>query len=414
MTDEGALRARLVRRNTRLLIAAQATLNGIVATFFTLGVIAIVDFTGRERWGGVFLALFNLAAAGSALLTGRLMDRAGRRPGLIGGYGILIAAGIGGALAVEASSTWALLAIAVPFGIGFGAAQLGRLAAADMVPSERRGRAVGFVVAAGTIGAILGAPVAAGIERATGSSALPWLVIPVLAALGLLAVASLRPDPRDLAYRDETVSPSTAPRRGLHELIRLPPFRAAVVAIGVAQTSMVAVMGITPVILDDYGASGYVIAIVIGVHMAGMFALAPVAGYLLDTYGRRLGLLVGATLAAGGALLGSFTDATALIGVGMFVVGLGWSACYLGATAVISDVTTPEERGGALGFADLVTSAASAAGALSAGFVLEASGIAVVGTIMAALLVPVLLLVLPLRESSPGHWVVGRTAGARA
>jgi MFS family permease len=410
VTVQDATRARLVRRNTLLLVGAQATLNGIVATFFTLGVIAIVDLTGGERWGGIFLALYNVSAAGSALLTGRLMDRLGRRPGLAGGYAMLIVCGVGGAFAVHAGSTWALLAVAIPFGIGFGAAQLGRLAAADMVPSERRGRAVGFVVAAGTVGAIAGAPVAAGIERATGSDALPWLVIPVLGALGLLAVLSLRPDPRDLAYREPTLE-SGQPRRGLGELVRLPPFRAAVVAIGVAQASMVAVMGISPVVLDDYGASSFVIAIIIGVHMAGMFALAPVAGYLLDTYGRRPGLLFGAVLAAAGALLGSFTEATALIGLGMFVVGLGWSACFLGATAVISDITRPEERGGALGFADLVTSASSAAGALAGGFVLEASGVAVVGVIMATLLVPVLFLVLPLRESSPGRWALAKAGG---
>lgn len=403
MIDAGETRARLVRRNTLLLVAAQATLNGIVATFFTLGVVAIVDLTGHERWGGIFLALYNVSAAVSALLTGRLMDRLGRRPGLAGGYAMLIACGIGGALAVHAGSTWALLAAAVPFGIGFGAAQLGRLAAADMVPSARRGRTIGFVVAAGTVGAIAGAPVAAGIERATGSGSLAWLVIPVLGALGLLAALSLRPDPRDLAYR-EPDEETGLPRRGLLELVRLPPFRAAVVAIGVAQASMVAVMGVAPVILDDYGASSFVIAIVIGVHMAGMFALAPFAGYLLDAYGRRPGLLAGAILAAAGALIGSFTEATALIGLGLFVVGLGWSACFLGATAVISDITRAEERGGALGFADLVTSASSAVGALAGGFVLEASGIAVVGVIMATLLVPVLMLVVPLREPSPGRW----------
>lgn len=410
MTERLETRDALVRRNTLLLVGAQATLNGIVATFFTLGVVAVVDLAGRERWGGIFLALFNLAAAGSALATGRLMDRLGRRPGLAGGYSILLLSGIGGALAVQAGSTWALLGVAVPFGVGFGAAQLGRLAAADMVPSERRGRAVGVVVSAGTVGAIAGAPVAAGIERATGSSALPWLVVPVLAALGLLAVTALRPDPRDLAYREPALE-TGQPRRPVSELVRLPPFLAAVVAIGVAQASMVAVMGVSPIVLDDYGASSFVIAIVIGVHMAGMFALAPVAGYLLDAYGRRRGLLSGAVLAAAGALLGSFTETTALIGLGMFVVGLGWSACFLGATAVISDVTRPEERGGALGFADLVTSASSATGALAGAFVLEASGIAVVGIIMAALLVPVLFLVLPLREPSPGRWAVARASG---
>jgi MFS family permease len=406
-------RQALVRRNTILLVAAQAALMGVGATFFTLAVVAIVDMTGAERWGGILLALFNACAAASALLVGRLMDRVGRRPGLTLGYGLLAAAGVGGAFAVWAESPWALLAIAVPFGAGFGAAQLGRLAAADMVPSARRGRIVGLVVSAGTIGAIAGSPVVAGIEELTGSRAAPWLLVPAFAALGLCAVRALRPDPRDLAVFEDEHAPD-GPARSLRELLRLAPFRAAIAAIGVAQTAMVAVMGITPVVIDEYGGSSLSIAVVISVHMAGMFAVAPVIGVLLDRYGRRPGLLAGSVLAGGGALLGSFTEVTPLIGVGMFLVGLGWSACFLGATAVISDLTRPEERGGALGFTDLLTSAASAGGALAGGFVLEAAGIFVVGVAMAALMVPVLLLVLPLHEPRPGRWAVPATAAADA
>ena len=100
-----------------------------------------------------------------------------------------------------------------------------------------------------------------------------------------------------------------------------------------------------------------------------------------------------------------------LIGVGLFLVGLGWSACDLGATAAISDLTTPAERGGALGFTDLVTSLAAAVGALAGGFVLESSGIAVVGIAMAVLMIPALALVAPLREPSPGRWAVPEPTG---
>ena len=103
----------LVRRNTILLVIAQGALLAMSATFFTLAVVAIVDLTDRERWGGVLLAIFNASAAVSALLVGRLMDRVGRRPGLAIGYTLFGLAGIGGALAVSAGSSWALLAMAV-------------------------------------------------------------------------------------------------------------------------------------------------------------------------------------------------------------------------------------------------------------------------------------------------------------
>ena len=96
----------------------------------------------------------------------------------------------------------------------------------------------------------------------------------------------------------------------------------------------------------------------------------------------------------------------------MTLVGLGWAACYLGATAVVADLTTAEERGTALGASDLFTSLAAAAGVLASGFVLESAGLGLVGIVMAGLMVPVVLLVLPLREPSPGHWATraGRIA----
>ncbi len=404
-------RESLVRRNTILLVIAQGALLAMSATFFTLAVVAIVDLTDHERWGGILLAIFNVSAAISALLVGRLMDRVGRRPGLAIGYALFGVAGIGGALAVSAGSTWGLLVMAVPFGAGLGAGLLGRVAVADMYPSALRGRMVGIVVAAGTLGAIFGAPIVAAIEAITGSDVAPWFLIPALGCIGLGAVLALRPDPRELAIQEEKPE-DRAPGRRLGELLRLPPFRAAIIAIGVAQTAMVAVMGVTPVVIDQNGGSALAIALVISFHMAGMFAIAPIIGVLLDRYGRRPGLLIGGVFSAVGAVLGSFTDATVLIGIGLFLVGLGWSACYLGATAAISDLTSPTERGGALGFTDLVTSLAAAVGALAGGFVLESSGIAVVGIAMAVLMIPALVLVFPLREPSPGRWAIPEPAAS--
>jgi MFS family permease len=403
MEPDGTRAAR-VRRNTIRLIVAQGALMSAIPIVFVLGVVAIVDLTDRERWGGVFLAEFNVAAAVTAILVGRLMDRVGRRPGLMLGYVLLGAGGIGAAIAVANASRWALLAMALPLGAGLGAGQLGRVAVADMYPSDQRGRQIGILIATGTVGAIAGPPLVAGIEAATGSDVAPWFLVPVVALVGLVAAASLKPDPSELAVEEHVVD--TGARRSPRELLRLTPFRAAVVAVGIAQTAMVAVMGVTPVVIDDRGGSSLTIALVISVHIAGMFALSPVVGYLLDRYGRRRGLLVGGVLSASGALLGSFTEAPPLVGVGLFLVGLGWSACFLGATATISDLTAVRERGGALGFTDLFTSLASAIGALSGGFVLEAAGIAVVGLTMAVLMLPVLLMVLPLREPAPGRWAM--------
>jgi MFS family permease len=62
---------------------------------------------------------------------------------------------------------------------------------------------------------------------------------------------------------------------------------------------------------------------------------------------------------------------------------VGWSAAYLGSTAVVSDLATPVERAGALGLTDLMASLAAAIGVLSGAAVLEAAGLPTL--VMAAL-----------------------------
>ena len=112
----------------------------------------------------------------------------------------------------------------------------------------------------------------------------------------------------------------------------------------------------------------------------------------------------------GGAVLSAIAEGTFLFGVGLFLVGVGWSGTYLGATAVATDVTTRAERQSVLGVVDLVTHGASTLGALAGGFLLDAGGLPVLGLVMGAILLPALALVVALRETSPGRWATSGTA----
>jgi len=175
----------------------------------------------------------------------------------------------------------------------------------------------------------------------------------------------------------------------------------AAAAAAVGQMAMVAVMGVTPVALDHHGDSGAAISGVISLHIAGMFAFSPLIGAALDRWGRRPGLLAGAAMSCAGALVASTAGGAFLVGVGLLAIGLGWSATYLGATAVISDITAPTERGGALGFTDLLIGLGSAGAGLAAGFVFEGAGFRVLGVAVAALVGAVLVGLLRLREPAP-------------
>jgi MFS family permease len=394
-----AERDRQVRRNTTRLALGQ----GLAATTFSVllivGSVAAADMTGRDSAVGVMNGSYFVAAAAGAVVFGRAMDRHGRRPGLAVAYLVLGSAGVVCAIGIAVSSFAVLLAGTLVFGVAFGGTNLARAAVADMYAPERRGRAVGLVLAAGTVGAI-GSPFLVAFLRswaereALNPDVVPWVIVPT-AALGALAcVLSLRPDPRDLSVGTEA-DPGDGPARRPRELLAVPRIRMAVVAVSVGQMAMVAVMGITPVALDHHHASPAVVSTVISLHVAGMWAFAPVIGAALDRYGRTPGLLVGGITSVVGAALCA-TDRPGVIAIGLFAIGLGWSATFLGATAVISDLTEPSERAGALGFSDLVVSGSSAVAGFVSGIVFDAAGFRVLGFGVAAL---VLLAILSMARS---------------
>lgn len=402
-------RRRLVRRNTILLAFAQGFVQMSFPVLLIVGGVAAADLSGRDGMSGVVWALYFVSAAVGARVIGRAMDRVGRRPGLVVSYLLVAGAGIGCALSIASDSVLGLLASAVPFGLAVGGANLARGAVADMHPPEERGRAVGYLLAASTVGAV-GSPFLVALlqhlaEGRWDPQVLPWIIVPIAGLTATTFVLAVRPDPRDLAVAPDAQA-DVLEARSPRTLLRDGRIRAAVFAAAVGQMAMVAVMGVTPVALHNHGSSGTAISSVISVHVLGMFAFAPVIGAALDRFGRRPGLIGGGVASIVGALVAGLGSGDTVVGLGLFAIGLGWSATYLGATAVISDLTRPTERAGALGFTDLLISLSSATAGLAGGFVFEGAGFRVLGLAVATLVLAVVLALVRMREPTPVAVVV--------
>lgn len=388
---------------------AQVALWGALGVFAAFGPITAFDLTNRASTAAVYLGLYYLAAAAGARLTGRLMDRVGRRPGLVLGYAVLAASGLAAFWATAAEDVALFLVSALLVGAGAGAALLGRAAVADMYPPEQRGRAVGRLVVAGTLGAVGGPPLAGAVfvlaERGGVAVPLapPWLLVIVLGLVGLALVAAVRPDPSRLAV-DPGTSGEKARRPGV--ILRQRPAAVAVVTVAVGQAVMVIFMGVIPGVLRSHHAGEFTVSLVVSLHLGGMFALSPLIGAALDRWGRRAGLLAGALASAGGVLLALASQGAGGSGAGLFLIGVGWSAAYLGSTAVVSDLATTRERGGALGLADLVAALSAGVGVLGGAALLEVGGFAILALTSVALLVLPVALLIPLRETTPGSWAV--------
>ena len=127
------------------------------------------------------------AAFAAGLIGSRFLDRFDRRPALlVSVVGLAVGTALGGA----ATGLWSLLVARVIAGaFGGPATSLSLAVVADVVPVERRGRAMGIVMAGFSIASIFGLPAGLALARA-GSWRFPFFVIAGLALVGFV-IASI-------------------------------------------------------------------------------------------------------------------------------------------------------------------------------------------------------------------------------
>src|SRR5438093_6685798 len=235
------------------------------------GPVAIVQLSGRATLGGLLFALWAVSLGTGAQLGGLLMDRSGRRPSLTAAQLLLALASITASVAVLRGSTAGLLASAIVGGLGSGAGLLGRAAIADMYPIEQRGVAVGFMLAAGTVGAIIGPQLVQLAHLLSPQSsqsvrlAAAWIIAAVFSAVAFGCMLALRPDPRDLAPPRKT--PTSAVKRSIGTLLRLPAMRAGAIAMGLAQGAMTGLMAVYAIAVSARGVGIRVLALILSAHV---------------------------------------------------------------------------------------------------------------------------------------------------
>ncbi|MGW1205762.1 MFS transporter [Streptomyces cyaneofuscatus] len=395
----------LQRRTSAVLVVSQI-LGGLgVAIGIALAPMLATEVTGSEALSGLAPTA---SVAGTALLSlplAALMTSRGRRPGLVLAY--LIGA-LGGALVVlgtMARSFPLLLLGMAAFGAGSSANLQARFAAADLVGPERRGRAISTVVWATTIGSVVGPNIAAPAGRLFRGSPVPetagpylWSAVAFLAA-GVTVAVLLRPDPlltaRALAPRSPQGQGKRSLRAGVAAVRESPMAKLALGTVTVSHTAMVSIMVMTPVHLGGHGAGLQLIGLVISGHIAGMYAFSPVMGWLADRFGRLsvIGLAVG-LLSCAALLAGTAGPRHGQTALGLFVLGLGWSAGMIAGSALLTDSVPQDARAAVQGLSDLTMNAAAGIGGATAGVIVAQWGYGPLNAIGAALLLPVAALAL--------------------
>lgn len=105
-----------------------------------------------------------------------------------------------------------------------------------------------------------------------------------------------------------------------------------------------------------------------------MFAPSFFTGRLMAQFGKERVAAVGMVLIAVSAVVALSGIAVANFWLSLMIMGVGWNFSFIGATAMVTDCHTPEERGKAQGANDFFVFGATAIVSFLAGAVLNTAG----------------------------------------
>lgn len=412
----------LIRRNTFLLATTQALVGVGTQMVPTLGALMVMRLLGNAALAGLATSMLNTSRFLVSYPTGWVADVYGRRAAMLMGLSLSLI----GALTIGLSMILASFPIFIlgmlAFGLGVGAQQQLRLAAADLYPPARRAEGLGYVLTGSLMGALFG-PVL--ISAAQGAApmlgidalALTWLLVPLVVIPSMGLVLLIRPDPREIARNlqayfphaeSHAARPLGAPSEtGIRAWLANYPMRTVFVSTLAAQGVMTMMMAMTPLALSHHGHELPMISFAVALHIVGMFGFSIPLGHLADRLGRRPVLQLGVVINMIGSVMVVVTDEYWLITLGIVLVGVGWSCSNVAGSALIADLTHPGERGRALGTNDALSGVGSIGLPLLGGPLVEVAGLPALALIAAIVLAVPMVMLMRMSEPRSGHIQAG-------
>ena len=392
--------SRLQKRTVKVLALGQAFGGFGLGATLSVGALLAVELSGTTAWAGAAATLSTLGSAASAIPLANLAYRMGRRVALATGAAIAITGAMSMILATSLRSFPIELLALFLLGAGSAVSLQARFAAADIPVSGPRGKDLSLVVWATTIGAVVGPNLISPGENLGLAIGLPHLAGPFLFTIfaqltsTLIFWFGLRPDPLLIA-KEIAGLPARRINPGFKaaiEVIRERPMAGyAVLTIALSHMVMVSVMSMTPAHLSSGGHSLSDVGLTISLHIAGMYAFAPVFGLLADRIGSVKTIVLGqfiffAAIAVAGLGQNNFQ----MVIVGLFLLGLGWSAATVAGSALLTEVLPTDEKTKVQGFSDSLMNLSGAFGGAISGTILL---LFTFGGLNAAALIPVVFIV---------------------
>lgn len=389
-----------LQRRTLLVLSSATILGGLgVGASLSVGALLLAEVSGRDAISGLASAMFNAGAAAAGIPLARMAARRGRRLALVSGS---VVAMLGALLAIygAAISVWPVLALGIgALGVASAVQLLSRFAATDLAVPQNRARDLSLVVWSITIGAVVGPNLmgpGAIVGDALGVPPLAGVFVFTLVAQALATAVNwfgLRPDPLLTARQLQ----ADATRAAIADGVEPAPDKVShgrrakiltIVMIAVAQAIMVALMSMTPLHLKHHGGSDPLVGFTLSLHIAGMYAFSPLIGMLATRLGRIPVIVAGWAVLLISIVLSYVSGPShLLVQLAMLLLGVGWGMVTVAGAALLTDLTSIDERTRWQGRADTTMSAAGAAAGVFAGVLFTIGDFALLSVLSAAVLI---------------------------
>ncbi|MEY4321908.1 MAG: hypothetical protein RL167_636, partial [Actinomycetota bacterium] len=335
--DQNALK-QLQSRTVKILAAGQVLGGFGLGSVLSIGALLAEKLSGSAAWSGAAATFSTLGAATIAIPLARLANSRGRRVALATGAAMAISGAILIITAAYVEVFPLLLLALLLLGAGSATGLQARFAATDLPSNRSAGRDLSLVVWATTAGAVIGPNLFGPGEIIGHALNMPLYTGPFLFTITAQILSTtvfwfgLRPDPlltAKAASADEHkgLVRKTSFSAAIAVLKTNPTAAYAMAVIALSHMVMVSVMSMTPIHMKSHGATLVLVGFTISMHVAGMYAFSPLFGWLADRIGKLRTVVLGQLIYVAALTIAGFgSENHDLVVVGLFLLGLGWSA----------------------------------------------------------------------------------------
>ena len=357
-----------MKRNIILLSLSQAAL--ITGTSLLLASSAIVGLAlaGHKSLATMPLALMFLAQMATTIPASLYMAGVGRRLGFMTSamFGL---AGAAVATAGVIKTDFSIFCFGTALiGVFNGFGQYYRFTAAEVAPEDFRSRAISYVLAGGVIAAFAGPNLANWSRHLLSSEFAGSYACLIGLYLFAFGFASLLQIPKPAA-----ISRSKG-GRPLSVIASQPAYLVAVASAMVGYGVMNFIMVATPLAMKGAAHAFSDTAFVIQWHVFGMFVPSFFTGHLIRRFGTANIMFTGILL-LGTCVWINFSGTTVThFWSALVLLGLGWNFLFVGATTLLTETYSPDEKAKAQALNDFIVFGTVTITSFSSGAVLHALG----------------------------------------